>query len=204
MRLLLAVMLLAICYGCSSHAHKQPETPGHTIPEALQDDRKSSEFKKRAPENLVEELYAEQIDKDSTLQALEQKLGLLQQMKPDSLQAFRFFTDKNEAYFKQAAEYTLRIRDSLLRNETVAYLTNTVDAFNSSNSSLNSLANSIENKSLSLDDRHTMLKLFVSLSMMKQYQREGKPSEVPLEKLVQQQDKLIAALDAAIQNQKNK
>lgn len=204
MRQSLAVLLLTICYGCSSPAQKQPEIPGHTIPEALQDDRKSSEIKKRAPENLVEELYAEQMDKDSILQTLEQKLGLLQQMKPDSLQAFLFFTDKNEAYFKQAADYTLRIQDSLLRNETAAYFTNAVGAYNSSNSSLNSLAKAIENKNLSLADRHTMLKLFVSLSMMKEYQRDGKPSEAPLEKLVQQQDKLIAALDAAIQKQKNK
>jgi hypothetical protein len=202
---LIAVILVFLC-ACGTPKEKQQDPAQQNIPEALQEERKSSElsFKSRGKgeENLVEELYEEKKDSDSSLQELEKRMGATYEMKNDSLQSFNFFNAKNEAFYRDAVRYTGRIRDSLLKKETENYFMTAAAGYKNRIAGLSALADAIENKSLSLADRYSLLKLFVSLSMMKQYQQNNFPSGKPLENVLNTQDRLINAIDAVVQKNK--
>lgn len=202
MRQLHFVMLLVLCMACSNPSRNQQQEPEQSVPEALQENKNTKGMSKRAPENLVDELYEEQRSGDSSLQQMEESLEKLQEAIPDSLRDFHFFDGKNTSYFRQAEAFTLRIRDSLLKKETAAWLEQAENAYIENTASLNALKNAIGNNSLSLTDRHNILKLMVSLTMMKRYQRENRPQQQPLERLSRDQQRLISALDAAIQKNK--
>lgn len=196
------MVLLVLCMACSNPSRNQQQEPEQSVPEALQENKNTKGMSKRAPENLVEELYEEQRSSDSSLQQMEESLEQLQEAIPDSLRDFHLFDGKNSSYFRQAEAFTLGIRDSLLKKETAAWLEQAENAYIQNTASLNALKNAIGNNSLSLTDRHNILKLMVSLTMMKRYQRENRPQQQPLESLSRNQQRLISALDATIQKNK--
>jgi hypothetical protein len=202
MRQYFTFVAIILACACSSPKQNQPDPSPAAIPDALQEDRKSSGYSKRAPENLVEELYAEKLSSDTALQSLEKTFEILQTLKPDSLEAFNFFHTKNEAYYRSALDFTSRIHDSLLKKETAAYFTNASAGYKNRVSGLTALSNTIDDKELSLRDRFHILKLFVSLSMMNQFQQHNFPAVKPLEEIIKKQDRLISSLDSAIAKNK--
>ncbi len=202
MRKIFIAMLCISLFSCNS----QQEPQQNNVPEALQENNTTKEIsfsKKRAPENLVEELYEEKLQKTPDLQMLENKISELAGRYGDSTVSFGLFKTKNEAYFSNAKSFLAgRMPDSLLQKEAEALLTKAENDYKNSIAGLSVLENTISGNNISIDDRHNMLKLVVSLAMMKQYQKENLPSPKPLQHVIAEQNGLMNNLDKTIAQNK--
>lgn len=92
---LLSILLLTT--SCDSRDNVQNHPPN--TPVALQE--KSSVSRSRS-ENLIEELYAEIVEKDSILQRIEKEIEQVSQMDEDSTESYKSYNQKNKTYYNNA------------------------------------------------------------------------------------------------------
>jgi hypothetical protein len=201
MRKLLPLISLFILLSCQSKKDQQG-TGQPPVPEALQEQKKSMEFSKRGPGNLVDELYAEKLNSSEELQKLEVRIDELTDIKNDSVTSFIQFKLKNETYFDNASVYVNRIQDSLLKKEMAAIFSRAFQKYNGRIADLASLLTLLESKTTPVADRYNILKLLISLGMMDQYQQDNLPSAKPMESVAEKANKIISSLDSAITKNK--
>lgn len=167
---------------------KEAELP--EPPKALQDDRKEYSLKSsRSSNDLVEELYAELLEKDNNLKSLEDKLKNLQQSEADSTGTFGKFDEKNTKYHDAASPYLSRIQDSLLRERIKQILSNSLARYKSSTAVHQQLLKQIETNKTSLNDLHVAVQLVSTLSMMEKYRQENMPDKLSLAGFILEQQK---------------
>lgn len=85
MKKIFASLSLLILISCTSRKENNTE-PQDNVPEALQGNKESElvSYKKRAIEDLVEELYREKVGSTPSLQAIEKMIGKLKDAGEDS------------------------------------------------------------------------------------------------------------------------
>lgn len=181
-------MCTLACNEPRSQQVKEAELP--EPPKALQDDRKEYSLKSsRSSNDLVEELYAELLEKDNTLKNLEDKLRNLQQSEADSTGTFAVFNEKNNKYHDAASPYLSRIQDSLLRERIKQILSNSLARYKSSTAVHQQLLKQIETNKTSLNDLHVAVQLVSTLSMMERYREENMPDKLSLAGFILEQQK---------------
>lgn len=167
---------------------KEAELP--EPPKALQDDRKEYSLKSsRSSNDLVEELYAELLQKDNILKTLDDKLRDLQQSETDSTGTFALFNEKNNKYHDAASPYLTRINDSLLRERIKQILSNSLARYRSSTAVHQQLLKQIETNKSTLSDLHVAVQLVSTLSMMEKFQKENMPDKLSLAGFILEQQK---------------
>lgn len=159
-------------------------------PKALQDHSKEYSLKSsRSLNDLVEELYAELLEKDTSLKKLEDKLKYLQQSESDSTETFTLFNEKNTRYHDVTSSYLSRINDSLLRERIKQILSNSLARYKSSTAVHQQLIKQIETNKNSLNDLQVAVQLVSTLSMMEKYRQENMPDKVSLAGFILEQQK---------------
>jgi hypothetical protein len=198
MRYYLLLIVFLIAFACSSDKQKENH-PEPAVPEALQDHKKSSFIsKQRSPDDLVNELYEEKLNQSAELQVIERKIKELREARVDSTDGFHVFKNKNLHYYQSAETNRNSIHDSLLKNEINAALNRSKLSFENKIANLEKIDSLLDKKSIATSDRHLVLKLFISLGMIEQYQKDNMPSAKPMTGVVTNYDKLIFKLDSAI------
>lgn len=202
-RILLCVCIL-IFTSCSDQT---AEPPQNNVPEALQDDNKKSgilSLSKRSygdSRDLVEELYKEKLEKTPALLSIDQLYNDLKDNKPDSLEAFDSYLQKNDQYYKSAGLRLRSIQDSFLRKEIETILSNSKNSLTTRAARLASLKDALRRAEVSADDRFEAVKLLVTLRMMELYQ-ENLPSAKPIEMMIGGFNDLNKKLDSVISKNK--
>ena len=205
MKKFLLPLCLLILLSCTSRKENKT-APQADVPKALQDNKESSliSISKRGSydHDLVEELYKEKVKSTPVLQAIETMIDKLNDAKDDSLEVFNDFKTKNQQYYGSAKNHVSSMKDSLLKREIEAVMERNSTAYNNKISGLNELVASLNNKSASVDDRHTALMILISLGMMKDYQESSLPSKKPIESVISSYDHLIMKMDSVINKNK--
>src|SRR5688572_7715709 len=185
MKTIFASLCLLVLTSCTSRKENSTQ-PENNVPEALQDNKESElvSFKKRAPEDMVEELYREKARLTPALQAIEKMVDKLKDAGEDSLEIYRDFKIKNEQYYNSANRHLGSVKDSLLRKEIEAVLERSMARYNNKVSGLNNLEAIVNEKSASLHDRHTILMILISLRMINDYQQVNMPSSRPVQSVI--------------------
>ena len=205
MKKILLPIFLLVLISCSSRKETKT-TPQADVPKALQDNKESSliSYSKRGPydRDLVEELYKEKLKSTRGLQAIEKLIDELNDAENDSLEVYNEFKSKNQQYYGSANSHLDRIKDSLLKKEIEAVLEKNTAAYNNKIAGLNDLVTTLNSKSGSTGDRHTILMILISLGMMNEYQGKNLPSPKPIESVINSYNILIQKMDSVISKNK--
>lgn len=205
MKKILLPICLLVLISCSSRKENKT-TPQADVPKALQDNKESSliSVSKRSSydRDLVEELYKEKMRSTPALQEIETLIDKLNDAEDDSLEIYNDFKAKNQQYYSSASSHWNSIKDSLLKKEIQSVIERNTLAYNNKISGLNDLVTNLKGKSGSVDDRHTILMILISLGMMKEYQEKNMPSPKPLESVISSYNILLQKMDSVIHKNK--
>ena len=202
-RSLLFVCLL-IFISCNDKKNDQQQ---NNVPEALQDDNKTSgvslvsKHSYDDSRDLVDELYKEKLEKTPALLTIDKLHKELKENKPDSLDVFDNYVQKNDQYYKSADFRLRRILDSLLRKEIENILSNSINQFTAKTGRLTALKDALSRAELSADDRYEAVKVLVTLRMMALYQ-DNLPSSKPIESMLGSYNDLNKKMDSVISKNK--
>lgn len=194
MKLLLSFFILLLI-SCSQ---KNPQTQQqNNVPKALVEKKADfSVVSKRYDNNIVQSLYAELLKEDKDLSKFEDGIEKTNSAKPDSLEYFHSFLNKNTDYYSSADSYLSNIKDSVLKNRIKQILTESNTRFDASVAQHKNLLQQIETKENQLSDLHFAIKIIKTLPVMEKYQRENRPSLNPIQTINNEFGKLIAQADA--------
>ena len=203
MKKILALFCLFILLSCANR--NKTNSPGQSsVPEALQENKESKSlgYRKRGSEDLLEELYEEKVKSTPVLQVIEAMMDKLTENHNDSLEIYNDFTSKNMEYYNSAKRHVSSIKDSLLEREIKIVLERNISEYDNKMARLNSLVAILERKPGSIADRHTALKILISLEMMEEYQLRNMPLTKPLDAIIKNYDHLIQKMDSVISKNK--
>ena len=189
---LLTISLILICCG----RKKQQQQAENGTPHSLEQHESKSLFSKRAPGDLVEDLYSELVSDKSELQKLEKDIEDLADRKNDSLSYFNDFDNKNDRYYSSAQMHASQIQDSALKKKMIQALEDNLSAYEGRIASIKALVKELNQKQLALNDHHIMLKLILTMAMMEKFQKNNLPSSKSLEPINSEYDKLTRRTDS--------
>lgn len=196
MKLLLSFSILLLI-SCSQN--KPAPQQQNNVPKALE--AKSADFSvvsKRYDNDIVQSLYDELLKEDKDLSKFEDGIEKTNSDKPDSLEYFHSFVDKNSSYYSSADRYLSSIKDSVLKNRIKQILAESNTRFESGLTQHKNLIQQIETKENQLADLHFAVKIIKTLPVMEKYQRENRPSLNPIQTINNEFGKLIVQADAMV------
>ena len=94
------------------------------------------------------------------------------------------------------------MKDSLLEKEIKSILERSITEYDNKMSRLNNFVAVLDKKPVSVNDRYSVLKVLISLGMMKDYQQKNMPSSKPVEGIIYNYDRLIQKMDSVISKNK--
>lgn len=192
-----AFALLALL-ACNNVRKENNQTT--TSPKAFDDKGSSFDLSiKRGNDDLVESLYSELAEKTPELKELETKFDNLSESKEHSTEAFNKYDFKNSSYYNSANNHIAQIKDSVLRDKVKSLIAASFNNYKSKILKHSELLNSIDNKTLALEDLHTILKLTRTLPLLEKYQQDNIPSIKPIESYLKQVDATMYYADSIAQ-----
>ena len=187
-------LILASCVNSPKHEKQQAD-----IPKALQENNSSRDFS-RPSGDLIDKLYAEQVNNTPELKQLENTIQDLSKNQDDSMESFENFNTLNKLYYDHAKLHTNRFTDSVLREKIKMLIANSLANYNSIVSPHNDIIKLIEKKKTTLNDLHIALIIVKTLPVIAQYQKDHLPSTKPLADISKQQDAVIYKANTLLKN----
>ena len=192
------ILLCIITISSCVHSPK-PNTREKDVAKALtQQDGSSSIISKWGRGDLVENLYSELSDKTPALRDLEFKIDAIQKSKIDSMASFNEFNGKSNAYYTSASNHLEQITDSVLREKIRGLIAGSLNKYNAGIQPYSELLNSIDQKTIKLNDLHTILKITKTLPLIEEYQTANRPDIRPLKGYSKKLDEAIQITDTLI------
>lgn len=189
-------VLFSIVISCSQKP-KQTDAPAGNIPMVLEGKRVDvSSLYKRNKENLFESVYQELISKSQELQNLDATIKSLGKLQQQSLDSFRTFNDKNQAYYESARLNVNNIKDSAFRIRVLALVNESFKQYENKTLSYLQLDSLLTRKTAALNDLYILLKVTKTLPAMHNFQQERMPGIFNPELLSKQMDSLSIILDS--------
>ena len=203
MKKIVVPLCLLILLSCTTRKEKNDPQQAN-VPRALLEDKESKSigFKKRGTEDLLEELYEEKVKATPVLQEIEAMIDKLKEAQNDSLEVYNDFNAKNMEYYNSAKRHVSSVKDSLLEKEIKSILERSITEYDNKMSRLNNFVAVLDKKPGSVNDRYSVLKVLISLGMMKDYQQKNMPSSKPVEGIIDNYDRLIQKMDSVISKNK--
>lgn len=193
----LTLFVLITVSACVNSPKPRPQEKD--VPNALtQQDGSFAIVSKRGSDDLVESLYSELSDKTPALKDLEFKIGHVRTSKSDSIKAFNEFNGKNNAYYNSANNHLERFSDSVLKEKIRGLIAASANKYNAGIQPYNELLNSIDQKTIRLNDLHTILKITQTLPLIEEYQTSNKPAIRPVKGYSKKLDEAIQIADTLI------
>jgi hypothetical protein len=189
-----SILFLAICILCScSRKHSNQKKD---IPVALEPHESSRVFSKRAPDNLVQNIYSELVSESPELKELEKQIDDVNDRKADSLSDYEEFTGMNDKYYTSTDYHLSTIRDSVLKEKIKTLINNSQNNYKNRTRGLTDLANQLDANQTTLYDYHEVLKLTRTLPIIEDYQKKNLPSKKPIAAILNDYTKLIQKTDS--------
>ena len=189
----ICVSLLISC-GDRQQENK-PETAKET-PKALQDENLEIKSFSRSSNDLLEDLYQELVNKTPSLKKLEKdiidispKTGILEEK-------YNAYNTKSFSYYTAASLKAASINDSVLKQKMIDLITNSKNKYSKKTKELNQLLKQISENNTTINDRHAVLKIVLTLPLIEKYQNDNLPDKKELKDLINQQGKLIEHIDS--------
>ena len=192
---LAAIILLISCNG----RKEQNEVPKVQNPEALQD---KSELRSltRKGSDLVDELYAELVEKSPELKELEKELADFEEVPSVTQNLFYRYDVKSNQFYANANGFASDIKDSISKKKILAFIENSSKKYDSKTKELQALVKEITNSENTIKDNHTILKIVLTLGILEKYQNENLPKTDKFLETIEMQKQLNAKVTAKTPN----
>lgn len=193
----LNLFVLIVISSCNTSPKPQPQQKD--VPKALTEkDGSFGIVSKRNPDDLVESLYNELADKSPALKDLEFKIDQVQESKRDSIESFNEFNGKNNSFYNSANNQIGRMNDSVLKEKVRILIESSVKQYDISVQPYHDLLKSVDQKTATLNDLHTILKITRTLPVIEKYQKESRPGIQSIKGYTKQLDEVIKITDTLI------
>lgn len=170
---------------------------GQETPQALEEHSSPGELlTKSRGDDLLESLYNDLVQKTPALKKLEIEISDLKKSKGDSTNLFSSYNGKNQAYFNAANSHLEEMNDSLLRQKMRTLVSNSLKNYDATIMNHTDLLKSIELKTITLNDLHTVVKITKTLPVIEKYQKNNLPPVISLAGYLKQLDKTIDHISA--------
>jgi len=163
------------------------------IPKVLKENRSESRLSafSKYRSDILTGLYQEALEKNPELKKLRKQIAELDEFKKDSLHEYQKYTQNNTDYWTSAYQHISSIQDSALRKSTQEIFQLLDSNYQKNMVKHQQKTEVIDQRILKLNDQVILMKLAITLSMMKKYQAQEKPSLEPLQNLIEEYDKVI-------------
>mgnify|MGYP006921735758 CR=1 FL=1 len=193
--LLPCIGLLMLLSACDSDQRLKAPSPKADTPDALKAGPGVLDSK-RGQSNLVDELYAEALEKDTSLKNLQDELSALDKRMADVKSLYGFYNEKSREYYHAANAEALQVQDSLLRVKLKGYIEASAKRYDGLTGDLRQLVGRIDLNAVTLNDQQSVLKIVTTISMMEKYQRNELPRDSSFTEVIKEQEKLIEKSEA--------
>jgi CHAT domain-containing protein len=194
-RLFSALLVSLLTFSCSikddntQNVNNADETPD--ILEGGESDINFSSLNKRYNTDIIQNLFAEAMDKDEHLKALSNRIVGIRNMKVDSLADYQKYKGNNQQYWSAVDNYLQQISDSTLSQELRGFMDNLEDKYTARIVGHESETSKIITNESTLRNQEIVMKLLVTVPMMSNYQRNELPDINVLKSVNMGYDSLI-------------
>ncbi len=197
MKKLFFIVLVITLFSCNETIKNKNQTNPNEIlaqtPQVLEarQDSKFTYISKRGGSDIVVELYNEAVEKNEELKQLNEQINQIYQIKNDSLTAYSKFSKTNQTYWTSATNHINQIQDSVLRQSILEVFEAIEQNYKTKMADYEPKIAEIQRKDILLSDQLILMKLFISESMIKNYQLNEKPAIKTLETIIEKYNKLV-------------
>lgn len=170
--------------------------PVTETPKALQANSTESITKSYRSVDLIDELYTELAEKSEDLKKLETKIEEAQQKPSTVNHNFEKYDEKSKSYYNSAKDYTNRFGDSTLKKEILRIIENSEIKYNSKAKEYEYLMRIIRKNHISINDKHSILKILVTLPEIQKFQNQNAPAKKDYNDLLNEQQKTMKRIDS--------
>ncbi len=190
--LFVIILSLSLLTSCSDRKTENNKTSQQETPKALQDEKlEIKSYSRSSSGDLLEELYQELVDKTPELKKLEEDIDAFS-LKPNTLKnKFLQYDSKSNNYYSSANNKASAITDSLLKMKINTFITTSSKQYTAKTAELNSFLNQISNNVTTLNDKHNVLKIVLTLPLIEKYQSDNKPDKKEFLNLIKEQENLV-------------
>lgn len=190
---LLSIAMIAVfCSACNHIPAKNTESPKAETPEVLKEDDSDISIKKSYSRgnSLMDDIYADLVEKRPELKSLETGLQQFYEMTPDSLKAFNKYAGKSESYYNSADRSLSAIQDTVLRARLRLLIANSNNKYTGKIKKFTTLMKDIDSNRVAINDYHLALKIAVTMPVIESYQDKSMPDSKSVERLANTLQKL--------------
>jgi hypothetical protein len=192
---IILILSLSFALACSNdqnvanHIEIEEQTP--EVLAGDESDIKSSSFRIRSNYDIVEQLFEEAMNKDENLMSLNKRIEEVEDLKADSLEAYRDYIQKNQNYWHSLSSYANQLSDSTLKRDLNVLISTLKEKHDKKVLPLNSVVAQIDSNKRVLRDYEILMKIIVTEPMMSNYQRNEYPKMQTLKSVKNAYDSLI-------------
>jgi hypothetical protein len=185
---LLVITSIFMMVSCNGNENENRNSEVQN-PEALQDEIKLKSLSKRGG-NLIDELYAELVEKTPELKKLETELETFQEMPSETQNIFYNYDRKSSQFYGNATGFANQITDSISKKRILALIKKSNEKYDSESKEINELVKQISNSQNSIQDNHNILKIVLTIPLIEKYQKENLPKKKVFLKTIAEQKEL--------------
>ena len=140
-------------------------TNGNETPEAFNEPGfgyEISSFSKRSQYNIISELYAEALEKNSALEGLDNEINSLYEKKTNAQKPYLTYKNRNDNYWAFAASLISQLNDSSLEASTKTFFAQLESTYRDKLKKHEAVLKSIQKRNLELNDQQLLMKLIVT------------------------------------------
>ena len=185
------ITLLLILVSCNHISSKKADQQT-AVPKPLQDDIDDYSIKKSRGDNLLQDIYADQVGKQPELQNLENLMKHFYDGLPDSVKSFQIYDNKSTAYYRSANDALNNMQDTVLRDRLRALINESKHKYLDTIKRFSTLMAHIDSNKIKIEDYHTVLKIVTTLPVIETYQYKNLPDIKSVANLANEAQRLKA------------
>lgn len=188
-------ILVSFLIISSCNRNEEKQKVNKEIPAALENNNSNLKSYGRSGD-LTENLYQELVDKSSVLKQLEDDLDAFKERHSKIAERFNYYENKSKKYYNSANYKAMSVTDSLLRIRINKIIMESNSNFSEKTKEFMSIIDEISNNNIEIRDRHTIMKIILTLPLIEKYQDEHLPEIKPFKNSIIEQKNLILRLDS--------
>lgn len=200
MKALIPILIISAFVSCN-----RPErivTPKNSeTPKALQEENlieEVSSFSKRGDDDLIDELYSEQVNKTSGLKEVETLIDKVREDEVEAVNDFENYTNKSSRFYNSANRHISNLSDSTLKATLLALINESESKDRNRSARLTALIEQIRTNSSSINDYHEAIKVIVTLPIIEKYQTVNLPKDSLYRRIIGNQQKTLLKMKKVI------
>jgi hypothetical protein len=182
-------------FSCSNNKNNEPgeEIIQDQTPEIFDEKSDIASISKRYEADIIQKLYQEALDKNQELNALNNRIIEIDNLKNDSLELYYKYINQNRNYYNTVDNYINMLNDSALKDDVNAIFEKLENEYSQSISMHERSVELTNTRTKMLNDRLILMKLFVTVPMMSNYQKNELPDIKTIKFIAEKYDTLIDA-----------